>query len=235
VVETRVSLRMSRAEFAGAVKTGGSFLSPLETRLARAVLPRIPAWLETYHLTLLSLPWCLLAIASGYLARDDIRWLWLSSLTIALHYVTDFFDGKLGRYRNTGLVRWGFYMDHLLDYFFVGSLLIGYAMLLRPEAVYQMLCLLAVFCGFMMSSFLSVTATGKFSVTYLKFGPTEFRIALIVINTLLIRYGKDHLTKALPYVLCGAVLGLFIAVCCTQRAIWRREMGHRARKERSKR
>ena len=38
---------------------------------------------------------------------------------IVLHYFTDHFDGKLGKYRDTGLRKWGFYMDHLFDYGFL--------------------------------------------------------------------------------------------------------------------
>jgi hypothetical protein len=49
-----------------------------------------------------------------------------------MQYVTDHYDGKIGKYRNTGLVRWGYYMDHLLDYVFLCSIIIGYAFIL-PE------------------------------------------------------------------------------------------------------
>jgi hypothetical protein len=44
-------------QFAGATKSNTSFLTPFERRLATRVLPRIPSWLETYHLTMLTLVW----------------------------------------------------------------------------------------------------------------------------------------------------------------------------------
>ena len=47
------------SEFAGAHKTNNSFLAPLERRLAPIVIPRIPGWLETQHLTMLTLVWSL--------------------------------------------------------------------------------------------------------------------------------------------------------------------------------
>ena len=51
---------MQNQQFAGASKTNTSFLAPLERRLAAVVIPRIPAWLETHHLTMLTLVWSLL-------------------------------------------------------------------------------------------------------------------------------------------------------------------------------
>ena len=106
-------------EFAGASKTNTSFLSPLERRIAPYVLRRIPRWLETYHLTMMTLVWSLLIALFSYFAATNIRWLWAVSLMIFFQYVTDYYDGKIGKYRNTGLVRWGYYMDHLLDFFFL--------------------------------------------------------------------------------------------------------------------
>jgi len=71
-------------EFAGAQKTNNSFLSPLERRLAPLVIPRIPSWLETYHLTMLTLLWSLMILVFSALSARNIRWLWLVSLMITL-------------------------------------------------------------------------------------------------------------------------------------------------------
>ena len=93
---------MQTQKFAGADKTNTSFLSPLERRVAPIVLPWIPSWLETYHLTMLTLLWSGLILVFSYLAARDLKWLWGVSVMIALQWVTDFFDGKVGKYRNTG-------------------------------------------------------------------------------------------------------------------------------------
>lgn len=192
--------------------------------MASVVLPKIPSFLETHHLTMLSLVWCALVVAFSYLAQEDVRWLWGVSSMIALQYVTDFFDGKVGKYRDTGLVKWGFYMDHLLDYVFLCSLVIGYAFVLPVGSLYYLLLTLAVFGGFMVNSFLSFGATGKFNISHLRFGPTEFRIALIIINSLLVLFGLKHMTKVLPYVPVFALLGLSIVVYRTHKKIWRIDM-----------
>ena len=220
---------MQKEQFAGANKTNTSFLSPLERRLSPIVLPRIPAWLQTHHLTMLTLLWSLLILGFSYLAATDIRWLWGVSLMISFQYVTDHYDGKLGKYRNTGLLRWGYYMDHLLDYVFLCSVIIGYAFILPEKSRYQLLFLLAVFAAFAVSSFLAFSATDRLTISYLKLGPTEFRLALIVINTLLILFGTRYMISGLKYVNAGAVAGLCFVVYQTQKSIWRLDMQQKAR------
>ncbi len=215
---------MLKEQFAGASKASTSFLSPLERRLAGLVLPKIPFWIQTYHLTWLTLLWCALIVAFSAFAERDLRWLWAVSALVALQWVTDFFDGKVGKFRNTGLAKWGFYMDHFLDYVFLCSLMIGYAFILPLTSRYHLFFLLAVFAGYMVSSFLSFAATSKFEINFYRFGPTEFRIAIIIINTLLIHYGTKHMEKALPFVAAGALVGLAILVYRTQRKIWQIDM-----------
>lgn len=213
-----------REQFAGATKRGASLLTPLERRLARVVVPRIPAWLGTHHLTLLTIVWCALIVAFSRLAATDIRWLWFVSLMVALQYVTDFFDGKVGKYRETGLVKWGFYMDHLLDYVFLCAVFGGYWMILPSTSRPHLFVMLAVSGGYMVNSFLAFAAIAEFRISHLKFGPTEFRIALVANNTLAILYGTKYMAKALPSVTWGALAGLCLLVCQAQREIWRRDM-----------
>lgn len=143
---------------------------------------------------------------------------------VILQYVTDYYDGKVGKYRNTGLARWGYYMDHLLDYFFLCSIIIGYAFILPEESRYQLLFMLAVFGAYDFSTFLAFAATDRLKISYLKFGPTEFRLAIVVINTLLIFYGTKHMINSLKFVNAGAVVGLCLIVYKTQKQIWKMDM-----------
>lgn len=214
-------------QFAGATKSNTSFLTPFERRLATRVLPRIPSWLETYHLTMLTLVWSSFILVFSYLAAKDLRWLWGMSAMIALQYVTDHYDGKIGKYRGTGLVRWGYYMDHLLDYFFLCSVIIGYAFILPERSRYQILIMLAIFAGYEFSTFLAFAATDRLKISYLKFGPTEFRLALIIINGLLVQYGTRTMINGLKYVNIGAAIGLALMIYRTHKVIWRLDMEHK--------
>src|SRR2546430_654849 len=79
-----------------------------------------------------------------------------------------------------------------------------------------------------MSTFLAFAAVGELKISYLKFGPTEFRLALIIINALLVRYGTGQMITGLKYVNAGAVVGLCLMIYKIQKRIWRIDM---ARKE----
>lgn len=218
---------MENSEFGGATKTNNSFLTPFERRLAPLVLPRVPRWIETHHLTMLTLGWSALIVFFSYLAAGNLKWLGMVSLMIFLHWLTDHFDGKLGRYRGTGLVRWGYYMDHLLDFGFLCAVLIGYSFILPESSRFQLLLTLAIFSAYDMSTFLAFSATDRLKISLLRFGPTEFRLSLIIINTLVMFFGIRYMIGGLKYVNAGALIGLCLLVYRTQKRIWRLDMGKR--------
>src|SRR5258707_5479165 len=210
-----------KQEFAGSGKTNTGLLVPLERRLAKFVLPRVPRWLETYHLTLLTPVWAILIVVFSYLAARDLRWLWMVNLMIVFHYFTDHFDGKLGKFRDTGLRKWGFYMDHLFDYGFLCSILIGYSFLLPQQAIFQTMLVLCVFSAFMFHTFLMLAATEEFRVSFSRFGPTELRIALVVINVFIIKIRHSRTKGALPWVAFGGMIALAVLAYIAQRRLWK--------------
>ena len=210
--------------FQGDKKFGQSILHAPEEALKRVLLPWIPKRVETYHLTLMTVPWCALILLFSYFARFNINWLWGVSAMIVAQYVTDLLDGAIGRQRDTGLVKWGFYMDHFLDFVFLCSLLIGYAILLPQIHRTALFFVMALFSGFMVNSFLAFAATNRFQIAYMGIGPTEIRLVFILINTLIIIFGTAPLIAALPYTLAGATFGLFFTVYRTQQDLWRTDM-----------
>jgi len=201
-----------------------SFLGPWEEKLIEWLTPKIPCFISSYTLTLLSIPCSLLIIGFSFLAQNNINWLWLVSLMILAQWFTDSFDGAVGRYRNTGLIRWGYYMDHFLDYVFLCSILIGYSFILPDNFKSVLFFILAIFGGFMVNAYLAFAATNKFKIEYLGFGPTEARIVFILVNTLLISFGKTHMAIALPYVLVFSTIGLIVVVYRTQKYIYEIDM-----------
>ena len=177
---------------------------------------------------MLTLVWSGAILLFSYLAAGNIRWLSMASVMIFLHYVTDHFDGKVGKYRNTGLVRWGYYMDHLLDYFFLCSVIIGYSFILPERSIYQLLFMLAIFGGYEMSTFLAFAATDRLKISHLKFGPTEFRLALIIVNVLLVNFGTRYMISGLKYVNLGALIGLGLLIYRTHKRVWALDMRSKA-------
>jgi len=173
---------------------------------------------------MLTVVWSSLILLFSYWAARDLRWLWGVSAMIAMQYVTDHYDGKVGKYRGTGLVKWGYYMDHLLDYFFLCSVIIGYAFILPERSRLQVLILLAICSGYEVSTFLAFSTTDRFKISYLKFGPTEFRLALIIINALLVQYGTRQMINGLKYVNIGGAIGLVLMVYRAHKIIWELDM-----------
>lgn len=212
-------------------KIGSSWLSNLEKRFIHFMTPKVPTWIRSTHLTLASLPISLGIVLFSYLARFESNWLWVVCILIAAQWLTDSLDGSVGRYRKEGLVKWGYYMDHLLDYFFLCAVLIGYGMLTNYQYPMLRFFVLALCGGYMVNSFLAFGATQEFRMVHLGLGPTELRLLFILINLSIIVFGKTHLIPALPFVLGFCFLGLCYIVYNTQRDLWQRDMEEKLRKE----
>ena len=201
--------------------------SPLawgERKIIEFLTPKFPGWIEGYHLTLMTIAWSAGVLGSAYLARGNYVWLWVSSAMVVLQWFTDCFDGALGRYRDTGIPKWGFYMDHFLDYVFMSSLFISYSFLLEGTAKYLVCFSVPVFGCLMVSSFLAFGVTGEFKITYLGTGPTEVRLYFIALNWAIIQFGIGWFESALPYIFGVFLAGLCIVVLRSQKYIWAIDM-----------
>ncbi len=209
--------------FTGDRKEGQSILGPAESAFVRWVVPRIPKSIRSYHLTLATLPISALIIFFGYLAQDNDHWLWGVSFLIFAQWFTDSVDGALGKHRKEGLIKWGYYMDHFLDYVFLCSILIAYMLMLPDQNKWLHFFVLAMGGGFMVNSYLAFASTNRFRIVYYGIGPTEARILFIIINTLLIITGKTYLSGALPYALVVSFVGLCLVVYNTQKDIWTKD------------
>lgn len=205
-------------------KIGESLLWNLEQKLINKVTPKLPNFVNGYNLTWCNVLWTTGVVFSGLLAKTNINWLWLMSFFIFMQWLTDSFDGAVGRYRKTGLIKWGYYMDHLFDYLFLAAILLSYSLIMPVGYDFAILLTLIIFSGFMVNSFLSFGATGKFRIAYLGIGPTESRIIFIIINTLIIFFGQTHLAFALPYIFILSALGLWLVIYRTQREIYKIDM-----------
>ena len=221
---------MKNEGFGGAFKKGQSFLGPWEKRFVAKWVDRIPACLETYHLTLLTIPWTGLVIASAWQVRHsgDICWFWGVSLAVCLQYITDLFDGAVGRKRNTGLVKWGFYMDHFLDYVFQCGLIIGYALIAQPEDKLEwwFFGILAITSGYMVNSFLCFAATNEFEIYFLGIGPTEIRIYFILLNSFIIFFDplREYFYLGVPIYAALLSAGLLFLIWQSHAKLWAVDM-----------
>ncbi len=216
---------MAKEDFTGDKKVPMvSLLANAEKRFIAANITKFPRWIEGYHLTLLTIPWTIGLVVFGFLARGNIHWLWLSSLMLFLQWFTDSFDGALGRLRDTGIPKWGFYMDHFLDYLFMSSVFIGWSFLYDGFNNLLMWFMVMAMGSLMVNSFLLFGATGEFKITYLRTGPTEMRVAFILINCALIKVGPASFDKALIYLFAALAVGVCVIIYRTQKYIWSVDM-----------
>lgn len=194
--------------------TSTSILTPLDRVLQTKVVPLLPEWCGTRVLTLMTLPISASIVVLCWLARVNAPWLWAVSLLIASQYVTDTLDGAVGRARGEGFIRWGYYMDHFLDYVFLCSLVIGYA-LMAPDSALWFVGIASVLAGFMVNTFLLVAATNEFKIVFYGIGPTESRLAFIVLNSIVAVKGHEVIVSALPWVLgtLSFMLAVFVYRC----------------------
>jgi phosphatidylglycerophosphate synthase len=213
-----------QSQFAGDRKSGHSILGKAEKRLVRTYVDRIPPGIETYHLTLLTLIWSAGVLLFGYLSNLWIGWIWGISLMLVLQYLTDLFDGAVGRHRNTGLVKWGFYMDHLLDFIFSGCLVMGYALMAPKGMQLYFLGLLLCSGAFMVNSFLAFACTNRFEIYYYGLGPTEIRLGYILINIIISIWSVEIFHIWVPLILLANIIVLGGLGYKTHKRLWRMDM-----------
>lgn len=192
------------------------------------LVPKVPRGLETYHLTMLTVVWSIGIVIASILARENIHWLWLVSAFIALQYLSDALDGAVGRFRDTGLVKWGFYMDHFLDYMFLASIIVGYGLVLQDIPWYWFMSMLVLGGAFMTNMFLSFAATNEFQISALGIGPTEMRLFFILVNAGIVLLGTAWVQISLPFVLAALTTVLVGLVFKTSKQLWRLDMEQKA-------
>lgn len=205
-----------------AVRIQTSVLNALEKKVLVWLAQRQPRWVTSDMLTYIGVLGAVV-IAAGYiLASHNINFLWLSSLGFIINWYGDSLDGTLARVRNTQRPIYGYYLDHTVDainevMIFVG---VGLSGLMHLE-----IALLALVMYLLMTINLSINAHLKkeFKLTYAKMGPTEFRIIMILINTLFatisplrefshsfVIFGSEFTFKALDYI--GIAIVIILAM-----------------------
>jgi phosphatidylglycerophosphate synthase len=207
--------------FAGDKKTGQSLLGPVERRFIDWAVPKIPRPVMSHHLTALTAIWSAGAVLFGWLATDDLAWLNGVSVVVFLQWLTDSLDGSLGKYRKQGLVKWGFYMDHLLDLVFAGAIVIAYSFLVTAEWLeFLFLVLLLITCATMAVSFLSFAATNQFQIAYYGIGPTEIRIGYVALNTFVWLVGTEIFSWGVPVIVALNAVAFLVMATQTSRNLW---------------
>jgi len=203
-----------------------TLLSAPEKRFILWLAPKFPAGITSWQLTMMTVLWSAGVIGFGMLAgkTGNLHWLWLSSLMIFMQWFTDCFDGAIGRHRNEGLVKWGFYMDHFLDFVFMCSVFIGWSFLF-DGVNNKLMWFMSLGMGcLMVNAFLAFGATNQFKITYLATGPTEMRLYFMLINAAITIFGLGWLEKSIVYIFIAFWLGIATVIYRTQKRIYALDM-----------
>jgi phosphatidylglycerophosphate synthase len=145
-----------------------------EKRLLIWTAERLPAWINSDHLTSLG--------AGAMLGVGACFWqggpaLWLVIPLLALNWFGDSLDGTLARVRDRQRPRYGYYVDHVLDAVGFAALMGGLVLGGHMTAVVG-LSFLASYYLLLTEIALAAHARGTFRLSFFKMGPTELRIAL---------------------------------------------------------
>ena len=170
---------------ADAVRIQTSILNAGEKKVLVWLAQRQPKWMTSDILTYIG-TFGALVIAAGYiLASVNIAFLWLSSLGFVINWYGDSLDGTLARVRNRQRPVYGYYIDHTVDCINEFAIFIGIGL---SGLMHFELALLILALYFMLTINVSINAHLKkeFLLTYFGLGPTEFRLIMILVNTVFI-------------------------------------------------
>lgn len=200
-------------------RTNDILLGPLERPALAFFAKHMPKWVNSDMLTVLGLLGSILAaVAYAVVGTGEVKsnpWLFVASLGFVINWFGDSLDGTLARYRNLSRPNYGYYTDHAIDG--ITTLLVFGGIGLSGIARFDVsLIAMCAWLLLMMQVFLKTHATGIFEMTSVKIGPTEMRLVIIILNTVLFFIGAGGslfevtlASQVIPVNIGTLVLGIF--------------------------
>jgi archaetidylinositol phosphate synthase len=211
-----------RADFRQATRIHGSFLAATEKRALVWMVERMPAWVNSDHLTLLGFA---AQIATGVcyaLAALDRRMLLAAIVCLALNWFGDSLDGTLARVRQQQRPRYGFYVDHIIDSIGAVAMMSGLALSGYMHPVIAM-GLLTAFLLLSIQSYLATYTLGEFHLSIWRLGPTELRVLLAAGNLAIFRWAWVIHGRCRLFDIGGAIglsmMALMLVVVCFKNTV----------------
>ena len=175
---------MSSATSQDAPRSKEFLLARVEGRALERLARRLPGWVLPDHMTGLGVMAAVGILVAYLLSNEHSAWLWVASALLVVHWFGDSLDGTLARVRHIERPRYGYYLDHLVDA--LATALIGLGLGLSPYMLLAVgLAIVIAYLVLSINTYLETYAFGVFTLGYGRVGPTEVRLALIGLNTLL--------------------------------------------------
>jgi len=196
-------------DFQPAARANTSVLAAIEKRTLIWIAQRLPAWVNSDHLTVLGFVSLIATGALYWYARSNPLALLAAIAALSINWFGDSLDGTLARVRNKQRPRYGFYVDHVLDAVGTFFLMSGLAFsgYMSPPIAYAFLI---AYLLLSIEIYLATYTIGTFHLSYWNFGPTELRIILAIGNTVVFVRGSWAVISGHAYRLfdIGAVCGI---------------------------
>lgn len=175
--ENADSCERQTTPFRGAARIQESFTATAERKILLWLAARMPARVNSDHLTLLGFAAMFFAGASYAVSHWKAGGLLLAIIFLALNWFGDSLDGTLARVRNCQRQRYGFYVDHIIDS--VGAIFLMSGLAVSGYIAWPIAAgMLVAFLLLSIETYLATYTLGAFRMSFAKFGPTEIRILL---------------------------------------------------------
>lgn len=170
---------------ANAEREPNFLLANIEKKALRWMAARLPRWILPDDLTGLGVLAAIGICIAYQLSNDSVQWLWAVNILLIVHWIGDSMDGTLARVRNIQRPKYGYYLDHLVDA--ASTILIGLGLGLSPFMNLAIgVMIVVMYLAMSINVYLEAATFGNFSIGYGLIGPTEVRLVLIILNTLIL-------------------------------------------------
>lgn len=156
-----------------------SLINGIERKVLVWLANRQPRWMTSDMLTFIGIIGAFIVGLGFVLTNLNIQWLWLSCAGLLINWYGDSLDGTLARVRNCQRPLYGYYLDHTVDCINEAFMFIGAGL---SPLVHFNLSMLAFILYLFMTINVSINAhlKSEFRLTYVKLGPTEFRLLILI-------------------------------------------------------
>lgn len=200
-----------------------SLLNGVEKKALVWLAERQPRWMTSDRLTAIGFIGALIIGAGFVLTRQSINFLWLSTAGLFINWYGDSLDGTLARVRKQQRPIYGYYLDHTVDGINESLMFIGAGLSCLMEHPSLALGVLVLYLLLTINVSVNAHLKSEFRLTYLKLGPTEFRLIVVIVNTLFIfikplaefsrdirLFNADVTMKSLDFVAVGMIAILLV-------------------------
>jgi phosphatidylglycerophosphate synthase len=170
---------MAAHEFIQAHRNSTGLLTAIERRVLISLANRMPARVNSDHLTLLGIVSMFLVGVCFAVSRQFPIAIFGVIVFLAFNWFGDSLDGTLARVRGHQRPRYGFYVDHILDTFGALFVLAGLAISGHMTPLVAAGFLIAYYI-LSIEIFLATYCVGRFQMSFWGWGPTELRILLSI-------------------------------------------------------